>query len=67
MSGTATTAQEADATNVRLRQAQAQVAAAEAQGREAGQYPLAYSQVEAQVNQQQGAVGDAEAKVAQAS
>ncbi|MGA8707040.1 MAG: HlyD family secretion protein [Steroidobacteraceae bacterium] len=66
LSGTATTAQEVDATNVALRQAQAQLAAAEAQVREAGAVPARLSQVEAQVNQQQGAVGDAEAKVAQA-
>jgi len=66
LSGTATTAQEADATRVALQQAQAQVAAAEAQVHEAGAVPARLSQVEAQVNQQQGAERDAEAKVAQA-
>jgi membrane fusion protein, multidrug efflux system len=66
LSGTATTAQEADTTRVALRQAQAQVAAAEAQVREAGAVPARLSQVEAQVDQQQGAERDSEAKVAQA-
>ena len=66
LSGTATTAQEADATRVALRQAQAQVAAAEAQVREAGAVPARLSQVEAQVSQQQGSELDAEAKLAQA-
>jgi membrane fusion protein (multidrug efflux system) len=66
LSGTATTAQEADATKVALHQAQAQVASAEAQVREAGAIPARLSQVEAQVNQQQGAETDAEAKLAQA-
>jgi membrane fusion protein (multidrug efflux system) len=66
LTGTATTALEADTTKVALRQAQAQVAAAEAQVQAAGEVPARLSQVEAQVNQQQGAERDAEAKVAQA-
>jgi membrane fusion protein (multidrug efflux system) len=66
LSGTATTALEADTSRVALRQAQAQVAAAEAQVQAAGEVPARLSQVEAQVNQQQGAERDAEAKVAQA-
>lgn len=66
LSGTATTAQEADATKVALSQAQAQVAAAEALVRASGAIPARLSQVEAQVNQQQGAQSDAEAKFAQA-
>jgi membrane fusion protein, multidrug efflux system len=66
LSGKATTPQEADATRVALSQAQAQVAAAEAQVREAGAVPARLSQVEAQVNQQQGTERDAEAKVGQA-
>jgi membrane fusion protein, multidrug efflux system len=66
LSGTATTAQEADVTRVALRQAQAQVAVAEAQVQAAGAVPARLSQVEAQINQQQAAEGDAEAKVAQA-
>jgi membrane fusion protein (multidrug efflux system) len=66
LSGTATTAQEADATRVALHQAQAQVAAADAQVRQAGAIPARLSQVEAQVNQQQAAESDAESKLAQA-
>jgi membrane fusion protein (multidrug efflux system) len=66
LSGTATTAQEADATRVALSQAQAQVAAAEAQVREQSPVPARLSQVQAQVNQQEGAQRDAEAKLAQA-
>jgi membrane fusion protein (multidrug efflux system) len=66
LSGTATTAQEADATRVALRQAQAQVDSAEAQVRAAGEVPARLSQVEAQVSQQQGAERDAQAKLAQA-
>jgi membrane fusion protein (multidrug efflux system) len=66
LSGTATTAQEADAIRVALSQAQAQVSASEAQVRQAGAIPARLSQVEAQVNQQQGAQSDAEAKLAQA-
>jgi len=66
LSGTATTAQESDATRVALRQAQAQVAAADAQVRAAGAIPARLSQVEAQVNQQQGTATDAESKLAQA-
>jgi membrane fusion protein (multidrug efflux system) len=66
LSGTATTAQEADATRVALSQAQAQVAAAEAQVREQSPVPARLSQVQAQVDQQQGAERDAQAKLAQA-
>jgi membrane fusion protein (multidrug efflux system) len=66
LSGTATTAQEADATKVALSQAQAQVTAAEAHVREVGAVPARLSQVEAQVSQQQGTERDAESKLAQA-
>jgi membrane fusion protein (multidrug efflux system) len=66
LSGTATTAQEVDTAQVALQQAQAQVAVAQAQVRAAGAVPARLSQVEAQVNQQQGAERNAEAKVAQA-
>jgi membrane fusion protein (multidrug efflux system) len=66
LSGTATTAQEADATSVALRQAQAQLAVAEAQVHAAGEVPERLSQVEAQVHQQLASERDAEAKVAQA-
>jgi membrane fusion protein (multidrug efflux system) len=66
LSGTATTPQEADATRVALSQAQAQVAASEAQVREQSPVPARLSQVQAQVDQQQGAERDAQAKLAQA-
>jgi membrane fusion protein (multidrug efflux system) len=67
LSGTATTAQEADATTVALRQAQAQVAVAEAQVRASGAVPARLSQVESQVRQQQATEGDAEARLAEAA
>jgi membrane fusion protein (multidrug efflux system) len=66
LSGTATTAQEADVTRVALRQAQAQVAVADAQVRAAGAVPARLSQVDAQIEQQQSAEVDAQAKLAQA-
>jgi membrane fusion protein (multidrug efflux system) len=66
LSGTATTAQEADATAVALHQAQAQVAVAEAQVQASGAVPARLSQVEAEVNQQQAAEIDAQAKLDQA-
>jgi membrane fusion protein (multidrug efflux system) len=66
LSGTATTAQESDAVKVALRQAQAQVAVADAQVRASGAVPQRLSQVDAQIKQQLGSERDAEAKLAQA-
>jgi membrane fusion protein (multidrug efflux system) len=67
LSDMATTAQEADSTRLALSQAQAQVAAAEAQVEESSPVPARLSQVEAQVDQQQGSEREAEARLAQAA
>jgi membrane fusion protein (multidrug efflux system) len=66
LTGAATTPQESDAVEVALRQAQAQVAVAEAQVRASGAVPQRLSQVDAQIKQQLGSARNAEAKLAQA-